>query len=77
MKKPALICPDGPSARLLRQNLKMNQLEFWSKVGVTQSCGSRYESGREMPGQVAWMLHLVYGTEGQALKLLTWFRSKT
>ncbi len=26
-----------------------NQTEFWSRFGVTQSGGSRYESGRTIP----------------------------
>lgn len=30
-----------------------NQTEFWSRFGVTQSGGSRYESGREVPAPVA------------------------
>jgi predicted transcriptional regulator len=34
------------SPREIRRKLGLNQLEFWSKVGVTQSSGSRYESGR-------------------------------
>lgn len=42
---------------------------------VTQSGGSRYESGRDMPEQVAWALHLAYGTEKQAAGLVDWLRS--
>jgi predicted transcriptional regulator len=41
-----------PNLREIRQKLDLNQQEFWSKVGVTQSGGSRYESGREMPKAV-------------------------
>ena len=26
-----------------------NQTQFWTRFGVTQSGGSRYESGRELP----------------------------
>lgn len=33
----------------LRKSAGMNQTEFWKKFGVTQSGGSRYESGRSMP----------------------------
>ena len=32
----------------LRKSAGMNQTEFWKKFGVTQSGGSRYESGRSM-----------------------------
>lgn len=46
--------------RDLRKSLGLNQLQFWSKVGVTQSGGSRYEAGRRMPKAVASMLRLVH-----------------
>ena len=35
--------------REIRRRLGMNQEQFWTQIGVTQSGGSRYESGREMP----------------------------
>lgn len=38
--------------REIRRQLGLNQSEFWSRVGVTQSGGSRYESGRNMPKPV-------------------------
>jgi len=38
----------------------MNQEEFWTKIGVTQSGGSRYESGRDMPKPVLELLRLVH-----------------
>jgi transcriptional regulator with XRE-family HTH domain len=46
--------------RHLRQRLGLNQLEFWSAVGVTQSGGSRYESGRSMPKPVWELVRLVH-----------------
>jgi transcriptional regulator with XRE-family HTH domain len=46
--------------RHLRQRLGLNQQEFWSAVGVTQSGGSRYESGRSMPKPVCELLRLVH-----------------
>ncbi len=39
-------------AREIRRKLGMNQQQFWSTLGVTQSGGSRYESGRNMPKPV-------------------------
>ncbi|MCC6916668.1 helix-turn-helix domain-containing protein [Nitrosomonas sp.] len=51
---------DIPNPREIRQRLGLNQQEFWSKVGVTQSGGSRYESGREMPKSVRELLRLVH-----------------
>lgn len=44
----------------VRQKLGMNQEEFWTKIGVTQSGGSRYESGRTMPKPVRELLRLVH-----------------
>ena len=44
----------------IRRKLRMNQQEFWSRVGVTQSGGSRYESGRSMPKPVRELLRLVH-----------------
>ena len=46
--------------RHLRRRLGLNQQEFWSKVGVTQSGGSRYESGRNMPKPVRELVRLVH-----------------
>ncbi|WP_292975044.1 helix-turn-helix domain-containing protein [Nitrosomonas sp.] len=51
---------DIPNPKEIRQKLGLNQQEFWSKVGVTQSGGSRYESGREMPKAVRELLRLVH-----------------
>ena len=46
--------------RKLRRSLGFNQHDFWSTVGVTQSGGSRYESGRSLPKPVRELLRLVY-----------------
>jgi len=46
--------------RHLRQRLGLNQQEFWSAVGVTQSGGSRYETGRSMPKPVRELVRLVH-----------------
>ena len=46
--------------REIRRNLGLNQHDFWSKVGVTQSGGSRYESGRSMPRPVRELVRLVH-----------------
>ena len=46
--------------RRLRHRLGLNQQEFWSMVGVTQSGGSRYESGRNMPKPVRELVRLVH-----------------
>ena len=46
--------------REIRRKLGLNQQQFWSKIGVTQSSGSRYESGRNMPKPVRELLRLVH-----------------
>lgn len=47
-------------AREIRRKMGINQQQFWSKLGVTQSGGSRYESGRNMPRPVQQLLRLVH-----------------
>ena len=54
-----------------RKKLGVNQQTFWSSLGVTQSGGSRYESGRNLPRPVAVLLMLreagkVKGTDIEA-----------
>lgn len=49
-----------PNPREIRQKLGLNQQEFWGRIGVTQSGGSRYESGRSMPKPVLQLLRLVH-----------------
>ena len=46
--------------REIRRKLGLNQQQFWSKIGVTQSGGSRYESGRNIPRPVQALLRLVH-----------------
>lgn len=42
----------------IRHKLRLNQAEFWGRFGVTQSGGSRYESGRGMPKPVQILLNI-------------------
>ncbi len=51
---------DKVDARDIRRKLGLNQQQFWSTLGVTQSGGSRYESGRNMPRPVQQLLRLVH-----------------
>jgi transcriptional regulator with XRE-family HTH domain len=44
----------------IRRRLGLNQQQFWTKIGVTQSGGSRYESGRNMSRPVKELLRLVH-----------------
>jgi len=44
----------------LRIQLGLTQADFWLPVGVSQSGGSRYESGRKLPASTSTLLHLVH-----------------
>lgn len=39
-----------------RRSRGETQTEFWTRFGVTQSGGSRYESGRDLPRPVALLI---------------------
>jgi len=41
-----------------RKKEGLNQKDFWARYGVTQSGGSRYESGRSIPKPLALLLWL-------------------
>lgn len=60
----------------LRRRLNMNQSQFWNRLGVTQSGGSRYESGRNIPKPVQQLLLIAYGTEKQSADAVATLRSK-
>lgn len=60
--------------RNLRQKRGMNQSEFWGQVGVTQSGGSRYENGRNVPPIVAMAVELAHGPKASAERLLVVLR---
>ena len=55
--------PKNPKAvdwATLRKQLGLTQTEFWGKLGVTQSAGSRYEAGRDIPKPTAELARLTY-----------------
>ena len=62
--------PEIIDAREIRRRLGLNQQQFWSTLGVTQSGGSRYESGRNMPKPVRELLRLVH-VEGVDIASIT------
>lgn len=51
---------DTKTPREIRRKLGLNQQDFWGRIGVTQSGGSRYETGRNMPKPVRELLRLVH-----------------
>jgi len=74
ISKPRCFIESGKDAKLLRGKIGMNQSEFWSRIAVTQSGGSRYESGRNLPKPVQLLLHLAYAPEKQFLAMLKYLR---
>ena len=75
-RMPKLFIQTGSVARDLRQKMGRNQSEFWKRIAVTQSGGSRYESGRDMPKPVRILLHLAYAPEKQAAAMLEYLRER-
>ena len=59
-RKPPKVTRTIANYRAIREALGLNQSEFWAKVGVTQSGGSRYESGRHVPKPTAVLAHRIY-----------------
>lgn len=60
--------------QMLRASLGVSQAQFWGAVLVTQSAGSRYESGRRPPAQVIVLVRLAYDPEETARALLAELR---
>lgn len=60
----------GAAARKTREKLGLNQSNFWTPLGVTQSGGSRYETNRTIPAPVNLLLALKTGTKAQKLAVL-------
>ena len=67
----------------LRRAGNLSQTAFWGYLGVTQSAGSRYESGRRLPYPVALLLDLVYvraidiaKVKGEDILILAYLRER-
>jgi len=61
------------NALQLRKRHGMKQADFWARIGVSQSGGCRYESGRRIPRPVLLLIDIAYGNEKartRALKAL-------
>ena len=67
-KAPKFTPITGEAALAMRQKAGLNQSRFWSVVGIGQSAGSRYESGRNIPRPVKMLLRIAYGTKAQSAK---------
>src|SRR5258708_8165042 len=56
--------PQRGNPRETGGRLGLDQEDFWTRIGVTQSGGSRYESGRTMPKPVRQLLRLAHVERG-------------
>lgn len=74
ISKPKPVFRSGKEAKEFRSKLNLNQSEFWGRISVTQSGGSRYESGRALPKPVQLLLHLAYAPEKQVQAMLKYLR---
>ena len=55
----------------LRQKWGLRQAEFWGRIGVTQSAGSRYEKGPRVPPKpVAMLVAITYGSARDRQRVL-------
>ena len=63
-------------AKAAREALGLNQNQFWGRVFVTQSGGSRYENERSVPKSVQALLVLAYGTLDEAKVMFDHLRSE-
>lgn len=75
MKFPAHAINTPDEIKATRKKLGLNQAQFWSPLGVTQSGGSRYESGRSVPPPTLILLNIAYGPEKVASKLIEQIRT--
>lgn len=58
--------------RKYRKVIRESQTRFWARFGVTQSRGSRFEMGAEIPPSVAILLRLYFNgvvTDGDLNRL--------
>lgn len=59
-----------------RKKIGLNQAEFWGRLGITQSGGSRYESGREVPEPVQILLNIALANPAASAKVMNSLRGQ-
>lgn len=65
----------GAEVRELRRKLQLNQSEFWAPFQTNQSCGSRYETGRDIPDPVQVLLNIAFNTDAKAAAIFDELRA--
>ncbi|MFL6632145.1 MAG: transcriptional regulator [Massilia sp.] len=58
MKTSASLAPSVSDLKKYRISKRESQEKFWGRFGVTQSSGSRFETGLAIPAPVALLLKL-------------------
>lgn len=74
MENLSLLFNSPDEIRHFRKCHHMRQGAFWGRVGVSQSCGSRYETGREIPRAVQILLTVAYGAPPNAATVVAELR---
>lgn len=76
MKMPCTKFSSADEIRAFRKKIGLPQHQFWPRVGVTQSSGSRYESGgRAIPGTLRMLLTITYGTPSESERMTVALRA--
>jgi len=57
---PITRVPDSQALKEFRKIKKESQTRFWSRFGVTQTSGSRFELGKGIPPPIAILLRLYF-----------------
>ena len=73
LPRPKFKTPDEIKA--FRKKLGERQDVFWGRVGITQSGGSRYESGRNIPSPVQILMTITYGTPSESQRMIEALRA--
>lgn len=60
----------------LREASGLNQNKFWPPLGVTQSGGSRYESGRTRPKPLKILMQIVFSDKTTSQLIVRSLRKK-
>ncbi|MQY50772.1 helix-turn-helix domain-containing protein [Rhodocyclus gracilis] len=66
----------GGDALAIRKEKQLNQAQFWGPIGVSQSGGSRYESGRKLPKPIQLLLAIAHGSEAVSRKAVAEIRGE-
>ena len=66
----------GMDCYKLRESKGLTQAQFWPRIGITQSGGSRYENGdRPIPSPIEILLNVAYGSLPTARRIVANLRN--